>query len=391
MVELEEDESSRTEDSEAEDASQAPPAFLATLAHELRNPLAPIRNGTELLRSICSDPRQIQIVEMVSRHVVHLTRLLDDLLDTARLRRGQLTLRKQTVDVMTVVEQALDAVRPAIDASKQSLLVALPSESVRMHCDPVRLVQVLQNLLDNANRFTAEGGSISLKAQVTEGELVFEVADDGVGIDPALLPHLFNVFAQGEQQLNRPEGGLGLGLAIARNLVEMHGGSIAAHSPGRGQGSRFVVKLPVETKGESVTATFRTAGPGRIRTLVIDDRALIAASLADYLTERGHATMTADSGEAGLAHAQRFLPQAVVIDIGLPGIDGFEVARRFRSLPAFANTVLIAVSGYSLRMLRKPDEALFDHYVVKPVGPEIIASIIESAVRAAGAPGADGE
>lgn len=248
MVELERENASHGGDSDAADVSQPPPAFLATLAHELRNPLAPIRNGTELLRSICSDPRQLQIVEMISRHVVHLTRLLDDLLDAARLRRGQLTLRKQSVDVATIVEQALDVVRPSIDASKQSLLVALPAEPVQMHCDPVRLVQVLQNLLHNANRFTAAGGSISFKAEITGGELVFQVADNGVGIDPALLPQLFNVFSQGEQQINRPKGGLGLGLAIARNLVEMHGGTIMAESAGRGHGSHFVVRLPIETR-----------------------------------------------------------------------------------------------------------------------------------------------
>jgi signal transduction histidine kinase len=228
------------------EVAEAPPEFLSVLAHELRNPLAPIRNGTELLRSICSEPRQQYVVEMISRQVVHLTHMLDDLLDVARLRRGLVTLRKQPVDVALIVEQALEAIRPAIDARQQSLLVSLPAEAVQMYCDPVRLVQVLQNLLDNANRFTARGGAISLQAEVADPYLIFHVVDNGSGIDPTLLPRLFNVFAQGAQPMHRPEGGLGLGLAIARNLVEMHGGTISAFSAGRGQGSRFTVRLPIE-------------------------------------------------------------------------------------------------------------------------------------------------
>jgi CheY-like chemotaxis protein len=379
MAESEKNDPRGSPDSEPGEAliSLNEPEVLAVLAHELRNPLAPIRNGAELLRTICTDARQVQVVDMMSRQIVHLTRLLDDLLETARLRRGLVTLHRQSIDVGSIIRDALDAVRPAIDARRQNLLVSLPATDVRMHCDSTRLVQVLQNLLDNANRFTAAGGTLWLKAEVVGEALVFEVSDDGQGIDPALLPRLFNVFAQGEQPLHRPLGGLGVGLAIARNVVEMHGGTISAHSLGRGRGSQFTVRLPIESPvAESSHAAANAGCIEGVRALVVDDNELIALSLGQYLEHRGYHVTTAHSGEAALCTVAQFSPHVAVLDIGLPGIDGFEVARRLKA--SFPAIVLIAVSGYSWDMLPNGDASLFAKYLSKPASPERIVAAIEA-------------
>ena len=381
MVELEK---STLRPSAGPPPEQAQTEILAVLAHELRNPLAPIRNGVELLRSICSDPKQAQVVDMVSRQVVHLTRLLDDLLDAARLRRGLITLQKQAVDVSAIVQDALDAVRPAIDACRQSLLVSLPATPVQMHCDPTRLTQVLQNLLDNANRFTPAGGTIWIKTVVAEDQLSFEVTDDGEGIDPDLLPRLFNVFAQGEQPLHRPQGGLGMGLAIARNVVEMHGGTIEARSAGPGRGSQFTVVLPIEAQpaadqGDGAANANCIAG---VRVLVVDDNSLVTLSLTDCLSELGYDVASAASGEAALIVADEFRPHAAILDVGLPGIDGLELARRLRN--KFADIVLVAVSGYSLEMLRGADLTVFAKYLVKPASPDSITAAIATELGRAG-------
>jgi nitrogen-specific signal transduction histidine kinase/CheY-like chemotaxis protein len=385
MVESEKDEPHESPDSQLADSpvSLSEPEVIAVLAHELRNPLAPIRNGAELLRTLCSDPRQTQVVDMMSRQIVHLTRLLDDLLETARLRRGLVTLHRQSIDVGSIIQDALDAIRPAIDARRQNLLVSLPANPVRMHCDSTRLVQVLQNLLDNANRFTADGGTLWLKAEVAGKELIFEVSDDGEGIDAQLLPRLFNVFAQGEQPLHRPLGGLGVGLAICRNVVEMHGGTISAQSEGRGRGSQFTVRLPIEHPIEEPTKSAANAGSIEgLRALVVDDNQLIALSLGQYLEYRGYQVTTAFSGEAALTAVDEFPPHVAVLDIGLPGIDGFEVARRLKV--RFPSVVLIAVSGYSWDMLRNPDATLFSRYLAKPASPERIAAEIEAELQNSG-------
>ena len=385
MVESENHEPQQSPDSELADSpvSLREPEVIAVLAHELRNPLAPIRNGAELLRTLCSDPRQTQVVDMMSRQIVHLTRLLDDLLETARLRRGLVTLHRQSIDVGSIIRDALDAIRPAIDARRQNLLVSLPANPVRMHCDSTRLVQVLQNLLDNANRFTTEGGTLWLKAEVAGDELIFEVSDDGEGIDPQLLPRLFNVFAQGEQPLHRPLGGLGVGLAICRNVVEMHGGTISAHSEGRGRGSHFTVRLPIEHPIDEPSKSAANAGSIEgLRALVVDDNEMIAMSLGQYLEYRGYQVTTAFSGEAALSAVDEFPPHVAVLDIGLPGIDGFEVARRLKV--RFPSVVLIAVSGYSWDMLRNPDATLFSRYLAKPASSERIAAVIEAELQNGG-------
>lgn len=364
----------------------AQPELLAMLSHELRNPLAPIRNSAALLRSLCSDPRQLQAVDIISRNVVHLTRLLDDLLDAARLRRGSFTLKKQSVDIAVIVHDVMADVQPAITARRQNLRVSLPEAPVQMQCDPVRLAQILMNLLNNANRYTPDGGSISLSASTAENELLIEVADNGAGIDPQLLPQLFNVFAQAPQPLDRSRGGLGLGLAIARNLAEMHGGTITAESPGPGQGSRFLLRLPIGTVTDPAASTEARAEapPAAVtsrRVLIIEDNPDIALSLSLALTEFGYAAVTAASGERGLEVAEQFLPEVVLVDIGLPGMDGFDVALRLRQLPALTHLLVVALSGYDPTLFPAGSaEVVFDHYFAKPADPDAVVAFINTSL-----------
>ncbi|HET9390954.1 MAG TPA: hybrid sensor histidine kinase/response regulator [Steroidobacteraceae bacterium] len=364
-------------------AQEVSPEFLAMLAHELRNPLAPIRNAAAALRALCSEPQQLKMVELIARNTVSMTRLLEDLLEAARMRRGRLVLQRQVVDVVELVNHALDNVKPAIESQHQSIVVSLPVTEARMYCDPVRIEQTLQILLDNANRYTPRGGTIRLRAQVRGGQLEFEVADNGTGIDPELMPQLFNVFAQGERTLDRAQGGLGVGLAIARNLVELHGGTIAAESQGLNRGSRFLITLPladppVIQQVESPT-TVQTAG---LRVLVIDDVEDNAATLAHYLATRGHDPRTASRGKVGLREADAFAPHAAIIDIGLPDMSGFEVARELRERLAPARVLLIAVSGYEPETTAHlSDRSAFDHYLVKPADPDLIASYLERFLR----------
>jgi CheY-like chemotaxis protein len=353
--------------------------YLAALIQQVRTPLGPIRTAAELLRSISSDERQLEAIETISAQSANMTRMLDDVLDAVRLRRGLIALRKQSVDVGHVVQQALQAVRPLIDARRQHLLVALPAEPVQMHCDRARLVQVVQNILDNATRYTPHDGTVLLRVATEGDELVIEVSDNGVGIEPELLPHLFNVFALDERREERPPQGLGLGLSISRNLVELHGGTIAAESSGLGRGSRFTVRLPIDIDG---LAPVEPASAPQYRILIIDDHDEIAQGFAQFLSKAGHSVLTASDGELGLTFAAEFKPQAVIIDIGLPGLDGFEVAQRLRHQPETAEALLLAISGYSLKRFREIDAyAVFKHYLLKPVDPGVLLGVIERSLQ----------
>ena len=363
------------------------PELLAMLGHELRNPLAPIRNSAQLLRSLCTDARQLQAVEIISRNVVHLTRMLDDLLDAARLKRGAFVLKKQTVDIAVIVREMLEDIQPAIDLHRQSVVISLPPTPVQMYCDPVRLRQILFNLVDNANRYTPDRGIILVRALTIGQELVIEVADNGDGIDPNLLPRLFNVFAQAPQALDRSRGGLGLGLAIARNLAEMHGGTITAESAGAGTGSRFTLRLPIGSGEEEAPVGADEPGDAiasgpPTRVLIIEDNVDIASTFELVLTEMGYSTKTAHTGEQGLEIAQQFRPDAVLVDIGLPGIDGFEVAQRLKKDATLSDTVLIAMSGYGLDTLSdKTAHLVFRHYLVKPVDTLKVAALIAAELQ----------
>jgi two-component system CheB/CheR fusion protein len=360
----------------APERSEPPAEFLALLAHELRNPLAPIRNGAVLLRTLCSDPRQLQVIEMISRNVVALTRMLDDLLGVASLHRGSVRLEKQCVDIARLVHNVLENVQPAIDARRQSVLVSLPPASLQLYCDPVRIEQTVQILLDNANTYTPEGGVVSLKAEVQGAELILEVADNGTGIDPELLPRLFNVFEQGRTRADSER--LGLGLAIARNLIELHGGTLTAESEGLGRGSRFTVRLPLpqqRTPAPLPAPAPAPAGAARpARVLIIDDFEDVAASLAQYLHSQGHTASTASTGRRGLLLAQELRPDVVILDIGLPDIGGLELARRLRTLPGLARVYLIAVTAYDVLVRQSP--GLVDVCLVKPADPSVVAAAL---------------
>lgn len=361
------------------------PELLALLGHELRNPLAPIRNSAALLRTLCTDERQLQAVELISRSVVQLTRVLDDLLDGVSLRRGSFTLIEHRVDTAALVNAVVDNVAPDIESRRQNLHLSLPSATVQLHCDPMRLAQILDNLLRHANRQTPDGGSISLLASTTDTELVIDVIDDGAGIDPAVLPHLFNMFAQRPQTSDRSRGGWGAELIISRHLAEMHGGTLVAASPGVGQGSSFTLRLPLASAASdelppAQKVSDKAASPSSARVLIVDDNEDIAISFSLVLSQVGYVTMTANSGEQGLAVAEEFMPDVVLLDIGLPGLNGFEVAQRLRQMPAFAHIVLIALTGFTRGLFREGAGAHFDHYFTKPVDPMEVAALIQTSL-----------
>jgi len=361
------------------------PELLAMLGHELRNPLAPIRNSAALLRTLCTDPRQLQAVELISRSVVHLTRMLDDLLDGVSFRRGSLTLTEQRVDVAALVNGVVGDVAQNIESRRQNLHISLPSAAVQLRCDPLRLTQILDNLLSQANRQTPDGGSISLLASTMENDLVIDVIDDGAGIDPAVLPHIFNMFAPGPQALDRSGGALGAELVISRHLAEMHGGTLVAASPGVGQGSRFTLRLPLASAAtdESPLAdkvSDKAASSLSTRVLIIEDNEDIALSFSLVLSQVGFVILTANSGEQGLAMIEQFMPDVVLLDIGLPGINGFEVARRLRQMPMFAHILLIALSGFTRGLYREDTGSQFDHYLAKPVDPIEVATLIDTSL-----------
>jgi CheY-like chemotaxis protein len=355
------------------------PDYLATLVHDLRNPLAPIRNATELLRSLNTDPRQAHAIEVIERQVVNLTVMLDDLTEAASARRNVFSLKLHRVDLDDIVEPALRAIRGNVDEQRQNLLVSMPSYPVHMHCDPIRLTQALQTLLDNATRHTPEGGAIAVKIAVHDADLTIEVSDNGAGIATEQLPAVFNVFSHGAPaNATTPSPG-GYSLALLRNVIEMHGGTVSAHSEGVGHGSRFLIRLPLEEALETAPLEAANQPLNARRVLVIDDNPDNAQSLAQVLACAGHSVLTADTGEIGLALAARFKPDAVVVDIGLPGIDGFEVAKQLRAQSATSGAVLIAVSGFSLKQFRELEAySVFRHYLLKPTSPYTVMAIIEN-------------
>jgi PAS domain S-box-containing protein len=358
-------------ETELAEANRRKDDFLAMLAHELRNPLAPILNGLQLLRlEQTVSPNGQQAIGMIDRQARHLIRLVDDLLDISRITTGKVNLHKERVELHTLSNHAVETVRPLTDSRKHQLSVTLPSEAVWLEADPARLKQVLANLLNNAAKYTEPGGHVQLSAEREGSEVIVRVRDTGIGILPEMLPRIFESFVQGDRSIDRTQGGLGIGLTLARSLVEMHGGKIEAHSPGVGKGSAFVVRLPVvpEVKPlepEAVEKRMTTTVPS-LRLLVVDDNPDTVESLAMLLRLYGHDVMTADSGPAGLEAALADERDVIMLDIGLPSIDGHEVARRIRAHTA--KPVLIAMTGYGQTEDRqKSKEAGFDYHLTKPV------------------------
>jgi PAS domain S-box-containing protein len=359
--------------------------FLAMLAHELRNPLAPIRNAVQLLRRLGPSEPEIQWTrEVIDRQVEHLVRLVDDLLDVSRITQSKITLKKEKVDLITIIGRALETSRPLIDARKHRLTVSLPEQPLRLEGDTTRLTQVVSNLLNNAAKFTPEGGQIWLVAEAQNGQVVLRVRDTGIGIPEELLPQVFDLFRQADRSLDRSQGGLGVGLTLVRSLLEMHGGTVEAYSDGPGRGSEFVVRLPAFAEPgqatEEASAVESDMGNSAChRVLVVDDNVDSAESIALLLELNGHEVRMAHDGPAALEMAYSFHPQVVVLDIGLPGMDGYEVARRLRSEAQMQNVILIALTGYGQSEDRQHSLAAgFNHHLVKPVDPEVLQTLIAS-------------
>ncbi|MBO0697975.1 MAG: PAS domain-containing protein, partial [Zavarzinella sp.] len=370
------------------EADQRKDEFLATLAHELRNPLAPIRNSLYLLKTTgTSGPTLDRAVAMMGRQVDLLTRLVDDLLDVSRVMRGKIELRSEPVDVAAVSGRAVETAQPLLDARRHRLTVAVPERPVWVQADPVRLAQVVGNLLTNAAKYTEPGGEIGLVAEEADGHAVVRVRDNGIGIAADVLPKVFELFFQADTSAAGTQGGLGIGLTLVRSLVERHGGTIEAHSPGRGQGSEFVVRLPLFRRDEGggtrdeerpVLVPSLVPPPSSLakRVLVVDDHADAADSLALLLRLEGHDVRVARNGPAAVEAAQSDPPDIVLLDLGMPGMDGFEVARRLRQGPA-AGTVIAALTGWGQEEdRRRTREAGFDHHLVKPADPNDLRELL---------------
>jgi CheY-like chemotaxis protein len=365
----------RTEEA-LRDADRRKDEFLAMLAHELRNPLAPIRNALGVLAMRFTDPDLDKVRGMMERQVEHLVRMVDDLLDVSRIMRGRIELRHEPVELATIIARAVETARPAIDARGHELTVALPSERVWVGGDLVRLAQIFANLLGNAAKYTERAGTISLSAECEKGHVAISVRDTGIGIAPELLPRIFDLFVQGDRSVARSQGGLGIGLTLVRRLVELHGGTIRAASAGPGRGSEFVVRLPV--CGEALPlkdspdngATQKNSQHRGQRVLVVDDNVDAAESLAMVLRLSGHEVRTAYDGPAALAEARAVTPDVVLLDIGLPGMDGFDVARQIREDQGLSHLRIVAVTGYGQdEDRRRTQEAGFDFHLTKPVDP----------------------
>ena len=373
---------------ELKDADQRKDEFLAMLAHELRNPLAPIRNALHIIGMRGKERRQVtrQAWDIIDRQVEHMARLVDDLLDVSRITRGKINLQKEPLDVATIVARAVEGSRPLIDARRHTLEVNVPEDSGHVEGDPIRLAQVFWNLLNNAAKYTPEGGSITVSAEKGQGEVAIHIRDTGVGIPADALPTVFDLFAQGERTLDRAEGGLGIGLTLVRQLTEMHDGTVEAFSEGPGRGSEFVVRLPLLPEGAAapgageppVATEPRTPSASR-RILVVDDNRDSAESLATLLRLIGNDVRTAHDGRQALEAAADYQPDMVLLDIGLPVLNGYEVARRLRTEPGYRRAVLVALTGYGSEEDRHRSlSSGFDHHMVKPVDFDALQMLLGS-------------
>jgi PAS domain S-box-containing protein len=366
--------------------------FLATLAHELRNPLAPIRSGLEVIRRMGDDKEQMAgTLDILQRQTNQIVHLVDDLLDISRISQGKIHLRKERIELKTAVEIAVESSRGLIDEAENELIVALPAEPIYLDADLTRIAQILLNILNNAARFSEKAGTISLVAHTTRDQAIVRIKDTGLGIPPEMLRDIFDMFGQIETPGEQARGGLGIGLSVVRKLVEMHGGSVQAFSEGLGKGSEFVVTLPLATEQSEATATNGSAegaviqsaelkmpndpAPGSEgkphRILVVDDNNDAAVMLATLLSMEGHSIRVAHDGEAALDLAEEFQPEICLCDIGLPGMNGYELASRLRSL--FPQALLISVSGWGREEdRRRSQESGFNYHLVKPVNFEDI-------------------
>ncbi len=368
----------------AEETERRKDEFLAIMGHELRNPLAPMVTALHLLklRSLAGNEKELAVMD---RQLKHMMRLVDDLLDVSRMLRGKLQLNRRGVEVAELVAQAVEVARPLAQKKGQELRVEVPAGGLRVHVDADRMVQVFGNLLTNAAKYTGDGGHLKVSAAAVEALVEVVIEDDGVGISADLIPRVFDLFSQGEQGIDRKQGGLGIGLAVARRLVDGHGGELIAESEGEGRGSRFVVRLPRATSAladagaaASATPALGFALPRRV--LIVDDDADNGEMMRSVLAARGHQVRVALDGPQALEMARAEVPSVVFLDLGMPGMDGFEVARRIRQLAGCQAVPLVAVSGYARESDRQQAlDAGFSDHLPKPVRAERIIRVAEEA------------
>jgi signal transduction histidine kinase/CheY-like chemotaxis protein len=364
------------------DADRRKDEFLATLAHELRNPLAPIRTGLQVLDRVAADaPQATRVRAMMERQLKQLVKLIDDLLDVSRIATGKVVLQRERLDLRKVIEVALEGTQPFLDAAKLRVEVATGAQPVWVVGDASRLAQVMSNLLHNAAKYTPEGGSVRVTLQRHDGQAVVQVIDDGAGIPPDMLEQVFELFTQVKRAPGRSPEGLGIGLSLVRRLVLLHGGSVRADSAGAGRGATFTVCLPtVDAVGAAAEPRPQTGQPPatrRVRVLVVDDNVDAADALAIQLQMNGHVTRTEYGGAPALRVAREFRPEVVFCDIGMSGIDGHEVATRLRADPCYASTVLVALTGWgSEEDKRRTRSTGFDFHLVKPVSLDALNDIL---------------
>ena len=375
----------------AENAVQTPDRskseFLAILAHELRNPLAPIRNAVQILNRECAlAPESQWALSAIERQVRQMARLIDDLVDVARITSNRFELRRERVDLASVLRLAIETSGTLLRAAGQEFTTVLPESPIYLDADPIRLAQAVSNLLNNAAKFTDRGGHIWLVVERNGSDAVITVRDTGVGISRAMLPHVFEMFTQGEQAHSRTLGGLGIGLTLVKRVVEMHGGTVAADSAGQNMGSTFVIRLPTlvdsSQRPQSKAEDPARMSPPSLRILVVDDNRDAADSLAMLLRTSGNDIRTAYDGAEAVQLANDFEPEVVLLDIGLPNMDGHEVAQRIRQEPWGRRTCLIAVTGWSDEADRARSRAAgFDHHLVKPLDTSHLAQLLGSVER----------
>jgi signal transduction histidine kinase/CheY-like chemotaxis protein len=354
--------------------------FLATLAHELRNPLAPIRMGAQILRMAGADSPAQPVLPMMERQLQHLTRLLDDLLDVSRITRGKVALRVERIDLRHAIQAAIETSRPAIEEMRHVFAASLPDQPLWVDADPIRIAQVISNLLTNAARYTPEGGHIALKAERRGSDVEVRVSDTGYGIPHERLESIFDMFTQLESPIAKPAGGLGIGLSLAKGLVALHHGTIEARSEGPGKGSEFRVRLPAAPirAGDAATAASKAILTNKQKILVVDDNRDAASSLATFLELTGHDVRVAHDGEDAIRVSEAFRPHTVLLDLGMPGVDGYEACRRIRGTATGKNMRIIAVTGWGQEEdRRKALLAGFDMHLVKPVSPDTLMQLLD--------------
>ena len=388
MHDLTEDEAAQAQTRRADglaDANRNKEEFMALLSHELRSPLSPILNALNILRQMrTTDPLIEQAGNIIDRQVGTMVKLVDDLLDISRITKGKLRLTKEEVELRVIVNHAAETARPLIDARKHEFSVSLPTHPIWVKADPARLEQCVVNLLNNAAKYTDTGGLIRVTVEREGSEAVIQVKDNGVGIDPDKLSQIFDLFTQVDGSLGRSYGGLGIGLALVRSLMEMHDGRVTASSAGRGKGCEFTLKMPLledTDRHEAKTVVVPGQGGGRsLRVLVVEDNVDSADSLSLLLRLYGHQVQVARSSTTALEMASATRPDVVLLDIGLPGMDGYQVAKCLREKPEFKGVTLCALTGYtpSEADRRRQQETGFDHYYVKPVSLETLLELFKT-------------